>query len=81
VKVGLVPGWWPEGMRAWRFTAETFARDVGKQPNPSPGCLSQAGPSNCSAAVTTSSGGNARRAVEAAKRLVEQAQQKLNAAL
>jgi hypothetical protein len=77
VKVGLVPGWWPEGMRAWRFTAETFARDVGKQPNPSPGCLSQAGPSNCSAAVTTSSGGT----VEAPKRLVEQAQQKLNAAL
>jgi len=22
-------------MRAWRFTAETFARDVGEQPNPS----------------------------------------------
>ena len=35
LKVGLVPGWWPEGMRAWRFTAETFARDVGEQPNPS----------------------------------------------
>jgi len=35
LKAGLVPGWWPEGMRAWRFTTETFARDVGEQPNPS----------------------------------------------
>jgi len=35
LKAGLVPGWWPEGMQAWRFTAETFARDVGEKPNPS----------------------------------------------
>jgi hypothetical protein len=35
LKVGLVPGRWPEGMRAWWFTAETFARDVGERPNPS----------------------------------------------
>ncbi len=31
LKAGLPLGTWPEGMRAWRFTADKFARRAGKR--------------------------------------------------
>jgi uncharacterized protein len=35
LKAGLPPGQWPASMRAWRFSAEKFARHSGEQPSPS----------------------------------------------
>jgi AmmeMemoRadiSam system protein A len=35
LKAGLPPRQWPANMRAWRFSAEKFARHAGEQPSPS----------------------------------------------